>query len=53
MGRLPVSQGYEYVMVIVDRSSRYFEGISLITSSAEEVIRGLMEGFIQRFGVPE
>ena len=53
MGQLPTSKGYEYVMVIVDRSSRYFEAIPLVTSSAEEVIRGLMEGFIQSFEVPE
>ena len=37
----------------MNRSSRYFEFIPLVTSSAEDVIRGLMEDFIRRFGVPE
>ena len=53
IGRLPVSEGYNHIMVIVDRSSRNFEAVPITTSSAEEVIRGLLEGLIQRFGVPE
>ena len=53
MGRLPMSKGFNHIKIIVDRSFRYFEAVLIITSSAEEIIRGLMEGFIQRFGVPE
>ena len=53
IGRLPVSKGLDHIMVIVDRSSRYFEAVPITTSSSEEIIRGLMEGFIQRFGVPK
>ena len=46
MGRLPSSKGYDHIMFIVDRSSRYFEAVHLPTSSTEEMIRGQMEGFI-------
>jgi cleavage and polyadenylation specificity factor subunit 1 len=51
VGPLPISEGYRYVLTVIDRYSRWPEAIPLVNQSAESVARALHEHWVCRFGV--
>lgn len=53
VGPLPPSNGYRYLLTIIDRYSRWPEAIPLQNMTAETVARAFVESWIARFGIPE
>jgi transposase InsO family protein len=54
VGPLPTSpQGYQYLLTVIDRSTRWLEAIPLRDMAATTVADGLVAGWVARFGVPE
>ena len=51
-GPLPPSRGYAYLMVVVDRFSRFFQAIPLKGITAEECASALTHHWISFFGCP-
>jgi len=54
VGPLPTTtQGYRYLLTIIDHFSRYAEAVPLKTQTAEETAEAFIENVILRHGVPE
>ena len=53
VGPLPKSQGFEYLLTMVDPTTRWPEAIPLEDSKAEMVTRAFIMGWCARFGVPK
>ena len=53
--QMPVSQGYKYLLVMIDTFTGWIEGFSTWTEKAEEVVKKkkkLLHEIILRFGLP-
>ena len=52
-GPLGTSKGYNYIMVVIDRFSRYFQAIPLVGITAEECVDAFTRHWVAIFGCPE
>ena len=50
--QMPVSQGYKYLLVMIDTFTGWIEGFPTWTEKAEEVVKKLLQEIIPRFGLP-
>ena len=50
--QMQVSQGYKYLLVMIDTFTEWTEGFPTQTEKAEEVVRKLLHEIILRFGLP-
>ena len=50
--QMPVSQGYKYLLVMIDTFTGWIEGFPTQTEKAEEVVKKLLHEIIPRFGLP-
>ena len=49
---MPVSQGYKYLLVMIDTLTGWIEGFPTRNEKAEEVVKKLLHELILRFGLP-
>jgi len=52
VGPLPRSAGFSYLFTIIDRTTRWPEAIPLAAITAADCAAALLQGWVQRFGVP-
>ena len=52
VGPLPSSQGYSYLLTMIDRTSRWPEAVPLSSITAESCARAFIASWVSRFGVP-
>ena len=52
VGPLPSSQGYSYILTMIDRTSRWPEAVPLSSITAESCSRAFISTWVSRFGVP-
>ena len=50
--QMPVSQGYKYLLVMIDTFTGWIEGFPTQTEKAEEVVKRLLHEIIPRFSLP-
>ena len=50
--QMPFSQGYKYLLVMIDTFTGWAEGFPTQTEKAEEVVKKLLHEIIPRFGLP-
>ena len=50
--QMPVSQGYKYLLVMINTFTGWIEGFPTRTEKAEEVVKKLLHEIIPRFGLP-
>ena len=50
-GPLPVSKGYKYLLMIVDRFTRYVDAIPMVEATSEACADALLHGWVARHGV--
>ncbi|RDX96976.1 Retrovirus-related Pol polyprotein, partial [Mucuna pruriens] len=53
MGPFPVSNGYSYILLVVDYVSRWVEAIATKTNDAKVVVDFLKSNIFYKFGVPK
>ncbi|RDY07190.1 Tf2-6, partial [Mucuna pruriens] len=53
MGPFPVSNGYSYILLVVDYVSRWVEAIATKTNDAKVVVDFLKSNIFYRFGIPK
>ena len=52
VGPLPPSKGYKYILTIKDRSTRFVQGIPLISPTSEAIAEAFMLHWAALFGLP-
>ena len=52
VGPLPQSNGYSYMLTVIDRYTRYLSAIPMKDATTLSVIEAFMHGYISHFGVP-
>ena len=52
VGPLPSSQGYSYLLTMIDRTSRWPEAVPLSSISTKSCARAFISTWISRYGVP-
>ena len=50
--QMPISQGYKYLLVMIDTFTGWIEGFPTQTEKAEEVVKTQLHEIILRFGLP-
>ena len=50
--QMPVSQGYKYLLFMIDTFTGWVEGFHTQTEKTEEVVIKLLHEIIPRFGLP-
>ena len=50
--QMPVSQGYKYLLVMIDIFTGWIEGFPTQAENAEEVVKKLLHEIMPRFGLP-
>ena len=50
--QMPVSQGYKYLLVMIDTFTGWIKGFPTQIEKAEEVVKKLLHEVIPRFGLP-
>ena len=50
--QMPASQGYKYLLVVIDTVTGWIEGFPTWTEKAEEVVKKLRHEIFPRFGLP-
>ena len=50
--QMPVSQGYKYLLVMIDTFTGWIEGFPTWTEKADDVVEKLLHEIILRFGLP-
>ena len=50
--QMPASQGYKYLLVMIDTFIGWIEGFPTWTEKPEEVVKKLLHEIIPRFGLP-
>lgn len=53
VGPLPSSRGYNYVLTMIDRFTRWPEAVPMVDSTAPQVASAFVASWVSRFGVPE
>lgn len=53
MGPLPQSEGFRYILTIVDRWTRWPEVVPMKAMTSKDCANALLEGWVSRFGIPE
>jgi transposase InsO family protein len=53
VGPLPRSTGFSYLFTMVDRTTRWPEAVPLASVAAADCAAAILQGWIQRFGVPD
>ena len=53
VGKLPLDQGYKYILTCIDRFSRYPWAIPITDMSAETVARAFLHGVVAHVGCPK
>ncbi len=53
VGPLPRSSGFSYLFTMVDRTTRWPEAMPLTSTTTADCAAALLQGRIQRFGVPD
>ncbi|RDY13914.1 gag-pol, partial [Mucuna pruriens] len=53
MGPFPVSNGYSYILLVVDYVSRWVEAVATKTNDTKVVVDFLKSNIFRRFGVPK
>ena len=51
-GPLPLSNGYSYLLMIMDRYSRFIQAVPLRRITAEECFSAFVHGWVSLFGNP-
>ena len=52
VGPLPSSQGYSYLLTMINRTTRWPEAVPLSSISTEACVRAFISSWVSRFGVP-
>ena len=51
--QIPISQGYQYLIVMIDTFTVWIEGFPTETEKPEEVVKKQLHEIIPRFGLPK
>ena len=52
MGPLPPSQGFHYLLTIMDRNTKWVEAVELEDINSNTVMDRFIKGWVSRYGIP-
>ena len=53
IGPLPPSEGMQYCLTVLDRTSRFFDALPMAKATTSACAEALIRGWISRFGLPQ